>query len=102
MVTSVGQLDGQKFSLLQCIPKTGRTHQIRVHLAYAKHPIISDVLYGPKNGLAEDKGICERMALHAWRLSFIDNKGVEQAFTTPPPEDFKKALAALDIQELSW
>lgn len=102
MVMKTGHFDGKKFSLLQCIPKTGRTHQIRVHLAYAKHPILSDVLYGPKNGLAEDVGICNRMALHAWRLAFFDKQGMERSFTMPPGEDFLKALAALDIHGLLW
>ncbi len=102
MVTNTGEFEGQKFSLLQCIPKTGRTHQIRVHLAYVKHPIISDILYGHKNGLEQDKLLIERMALHAWRLSFTDNLGKEVSFNAPLPEDMKKVLGALDIRSSSW
>ena len=53
------------YSLVQCILKTGRTHQIRVHTSYIGHPILGDDLYGNKS----DK--INRQALHAYKISFI-------------------------------
>ena len=53
------------FSLVKCSLETGRTHQIRVHLAYIGHPIVSDTLYGTKS---DD---INRQALHAYKVSFI-------------------------------
>ena len=54
-----------KYSLVNCLLETGRTHQIRVHLAYIGHPIVSDTLYGTKS---DD---INRQALHAYKVSFI-------------------------------
>ena len=52
-------------SLVKLLLETGRTHQIRVHLAYIGNPILGDTLYGKTSNLIS------RQALHAWRLSFI-------------------------------
>lgn len=60
-VLKKGYLDGKEVSLVLAKPKTGRTHQIRVHLAYSGHPIVGDHLY------ANDK-TGARMYLHAWKL----------------------------------
>jgi 23S rRNA pseudouridine1911/1915/1917 synthase len=54
------------FSLLELDLKTGRTHQIRVHLKHLRHPIAGDVTYGSSAGA----GGAPRLALHAWRLAF--------------------------------
>ncbi len=73
-------------------PKTGRTHQIRVHLAAIGHPIIGDHTYGSTSGL-KDRYAIERTMLHAERLEFRhpeSNKMVE--FQAPWPADFKRAL----------
>lgn len=51
-------------TLVECRLKTGRTHQIRVHLASVKHPLLSDPLYGSSHPKAK------RLALHAWKLQF--------------------------------
>lgn len=53
------------YSLIKCILKTGRTHQIRVHMQFIKHPILGDTLYGIPSDLID------RQALHAYRVSFI-------------------------------
>ena len=57
--------DGCKFSVLHICLETGRTHQIRVHLAYIGHPIIGDSLYGSYSSLIS------RQALHSYKVSFI-------------------------------
>lgn len=84
--------DGQKFTFLELSPKTGRTHQIRVHLKYLNHPIVGDQLYGGKifQGLGFD-----RTALHARRITFFDQKGEEMVFEAPWPDDFLETIAKL-------
>ncbi len=79
---------GKNFSVLEVRPKTGRTHQIRVHLAHIGHPVLGDALYnGPKvEGLS-------RQALHAHSISFTHPaKGTPMELTVEPPEDIKNKL----------
>lgn len=57
------------FSLLKLYPKTGRTHQIRVHLKYINHPIFSDSLYAGRKTAREDRKILPRLFLHAQEIS---------------------------------
>jgi 23S rRNA pseudouridine1911/1915/1917 synthase len=83
----------QGCSVLACALQTGRTHQIRVHLASRGHPLVADSLYGgaPALGLA-------RQALHAARLGFVHPvTGAALAFASPPPADLEAALDALGI-----
>ena len=79
-------------ALLDVALETGRTHQIRVHMAYIKHPIVGDEVYGspaPKLGL-------NGQALHGYRLTFTHPKTEEtMSFTAPIPEDFQTALKRL-------
>ncbi len=83
---------GEKVSLLSVSPKTGRTHQIRVHLKAIHLPIIADHLYAP-NG-AKLFGL-ERPALHAFRLSITLPSGEQKAFEAPLPEDMAKAVGTM-------
>lgn len=70
-------------------PKTGRTHQIRVHAKYIQHPIIADTLYArTKPKLLDFK----RFALHAYSLEFKDMEGFTQKIEAPYPDDFTTAL----------
>ena len=70
------------WSLVACMPRTGRTHQIRVHLQHLGHPIAGDPLYGKRDNF-------ERHLLHAWKLEFIHpHSGAVIACTAPLPEDF--------------
>lgn len=64
----------QGFSLLECLPETGRTHQIRVHLAHLNHPLVADSVYTGEKRSKLDKLWCERQFLHAWQLQFIHPK----------------------------
>jgi len=72
-------------SLIKAMPRTGRTHQIRVHFFAMAHPIIGDNLYKIKN----QKDIATpRLLLHAHKLTFKDLKGVEKSFTAEIPKEF--------------
>jgi RluA family pseudouridine synthase len=92
---SVIQSNG-KISLVQVIISTGRTHQIRVHLAHIGCPIIGDVRYGDKNldnPVFSVKSVIHRLYLHAERISFIhpiDGKRV--TLIAPLPEEFRKIM----------
>jgi 23S rRNA pseudouridine1911/1915/1917 synthase len=88
-------------TLLLVKPRTGRTHQIRVHLAASGWPIVADPVYGRGRGTAGGKGgpataPMRRLALHAWRIRFRHPaSGAEVSVTAPLPADFENALAVL-------
>jgi len=78
-----------KVSLLEAWPKTGRTHQIRVHMKAIGHCIVADSLYAEKQ-----KPLLgfERLALHSYRLIFFSLDGEKKTFEAEYPEDFNKAI----------
>ncbi len=77
-------------ALLEALPKTGRTHQIRVHFASQKHPLVGDALYGKKSP------ILRRHFLHAHRLGFKHPvTGEYREFTSPLPPDLQQVLEQL-------
>ena len=78
-------------ALLHVKPVTGRTHQIRAHLAFARTPIVGDPVYG-KRGDASGLG---RQFLHAWRLTVRLPHAGERTFTAPLAEDLRAYLAKL-------
>jgi 23S rRNA pseudouridine1911/1915/1917 synthase len=83
----------KEYSLLEVSPKTGRTHQIRIHLKSIGHPIVGDPLYAPRK-----KSIPEglnRLFLHAQRLSFTTPAGKSLVLEVDPPEDLQKTLSEL-------
>ena len=82
---------GRTLTLAEVAIYTGRTHQIRVHLAYAHFPIVGDPVYG-RRGDTSDLG---RQFLHAWRLSVRLPHAGEQRFTAPLAKDLRDYLAAL-------
>jgi 23S rRNA pseudouridine1911/1915/1917 synthase len=109
-------------ALLELQPRTGRTHQLRVHLAHLGHPILGDSVYGGRRERARraaesrvagrgsrvqptpsdsglgtrDSGLASRHMLHAWRLAFRHPRTGERVeLEAPPPPDFAGALAAL-------
>ncbi|HOA88208.1 MAG TPA: RluA family pseudouridine synthase [Propioniciclava tarda] len=82
-------------TLLEIHLETGRTHQIRVHLAALRHPVIGDPLYGANPVLAAELNL-DRQWLHATRLGFVHPGTGEWAeFSSPYPEDLAQALAVI-------
>jgi 23S rRNA pseudouridine1911/1915/1917 synthase len=79
-------------TLLECDLETGRTHQIRVHLASIGHPIEGDPVYGGRMS-----GRLPRQALHAWKLAFKHPaSGKLLRFESRMPADFRAVLEALE------
>ena len=82
---------GNELSLIECRLHTGRTHQIRVHLAARGHPLVADALYGGQSALG-----MTRQALHAFRLGFRHPvSGATVRCEAAPPADFAQALETL-------
>ncbi len=81
------------YTLLEVKIKTGRTHQIRVHLAAYGHPLVGDDLYGTHKTKIKNKKLgTERIFLHAHRLAFRDLSGKRKEYEAKLPDDFKKLL----------
>ena len=89
-----------KFSLLQCAPLTGRTHQIRVHLEHMDHPLAGDERYGDSeaNRVAKKLGL-KRLFLHAQSIAFPDDSGNELHFTSPLADDLERFLQRLSRRD---
>jgi RluA family pseudouridine synthase len=77
----------EEYSLVELQPETGRTHQLRVHLAKIGHPIVGDPLYG-------DAKFGDRLYLHALSLEIILPNRERKTFTAPLPKEFKELLHA--------
>lgn len=84
---------GTEHSLVALSPKTGRTHQLRVHMKAIDHPLVCDRLYAPKRPCALG---FSRLALHARKLTFETLTGQETTVEAPLPADFEAAQAALE------
>ena len=81
-----------RYNHIECQLETGRTHQIRVHMASIRHPLIGDSIYGPKNGMTGLQGQC----LHARVLGFRHPRtGRYVEFEAPLPEYYQKLLDTL-------
>lgn len=84
-------------ALLRLTLETGRTHQIRVHLAAIGHPVVGDDRYGPRELVAEDRrqlGLA-RQFLHAWRLALTHPDGTPRQWESPLPADLAGPLGRL-------
>ncbi|MBI4057802.1 RluA family pseudouridine synthase [Candidatus Microgenomates bacterium] len=88
----------EEFSLLELYPKTGRTHQIRVHLKSIGHPVVGDMFYAGRKTARHDRQWCPRLFLHAQSIIFqhpSENRKV--TVTSPLPEDLSRALKTLSV-----
>jgi 23S rRNA pseudouridine1911/1915/1917 synthase len=86
---------GQAASLVECRLETGRTHQIRVHMTFAGHPLVGDPVYGRRQAHGALAGF-RRQALHAASLGFVHPvSGREMRFDSPLPADMEALLANL-------
>ncbi|MCI6855526.1 MAG: RluA family pseudouridine synthase [Firmicutes bacterium] len=81
-----------KYTLIEAQLETGRTHQIRVHMAYINHPLVGDMLYGPKKQTLFQDG----QLLHAGVLGFVHpSTGEYMEFSRPLPEEFQQVIERL-------
>ena len=90
---------GRKLALMALRPLTGRTHQLRVHMAHEGHPIVGDGKYGGQD--AHPGGlVARRLHLHAWRLHFDDNIRIEAPLT----DHMKTSVIdlGLEIPQSEW
>jgi 23S rRNA-/tRNA-specific pseudouridylate synthase len=87
------------FSLVLAEPLTGRTHQIRAHLAFRGAPLAGDLTYGGATEATQAAGI-ERAQLHAWELAFRHPAtGASTTVRAPLPADMRAACATLGLDE---
>ncbi|EKD65103.1 MAG: Pseudouridine synthase [uncultured bacterium] len=87
----------EPLTLLELYPKTGRTHQIRVHLKYINRPIFSDPLYGGRKTSRNDRKILGRIFLHASMIVFAHpTSKKELLFESPLPEELNQFLKKLN------
>jgi len=79
---------GSLFTLVELYPKTGRTHQIRIHLKFIGHPIVGYYFYAGRKTAREDRLWCPRLFLHASKISFFHPEtGKELTFESELPKD---------------
>jgi 23S rRNA pseudouridine1911/1915/1917 synthase len=84
----------RRHSVVEVHPRTGRTHQIRVHMAALGHPLVADRVYGRQDRVL--RGVIGRQALHAWRLELHHPEtGEEMRFEAPVPADITRLLEFL-------
>ena len=96
---------GDAYTLVECQLETGRTHQIRIHMAESGHPVCGERVYlqqrsggghQPRSGGAKDESQAPRVMLHAAELGFVHpESGAELRFESPLPADIRRVLAAL-------
>jgi 23S rRNA pseudouridine1911/1915/1917 synthase len=88
--------DGQQYTQLVVYPKTGRTHQIRIHLKYIGHPIVGDEFYAGRKTARKQRIWCPRLFLHASGLKFTHpTTGKEVGFESELPSDLAFVLKSL-------
>lgn len=86
-------------TLLSLIPKTGRTHQLRVHLFAKGNPIVGDTLYSSKNFSKKLDKTLGRIFLHAHKLTFKNLNGEKKTYTSPLPKELKQFLKNLKLKQ---
>lgn len=94
-VIKQGEYQEEKFAYLKLLPKTGRMHQLRVHLKAIDHPIVGDRLYAGKRLEQSNNLNLERLALHAHKLSFVLPAGDFVEFKSDIPIELDQAVSGL-------
>lgn len=90
-----GEYESEKFSVLRLMPKTGRMHQLRVHLKAVDHPIVGDEFYaGARLEQSNNLGL-SRLALHSYKLLLTLQNGKEREFSAPLPPELEKAAECI-------
>ena len=95
LVKKVYERDGEKYSLVELEPKTGRTHQIRIHLKYLGHPIVADDFYAGRKTARKERLWCPRLFLHASEIDFTTETGEEVHFVSELASDLDQVLKQL-------
>lgn len=94
------QKGSDPLTYVHLFPKTGRTHQLRVHLKYLGHPIVSDTFYGGRKTARRDREWCERLFLHAKVIYFAHPvTGKETRMEAPLATDLQAVLDSLTVRE---
>lgn len=88
------------YSLVECKPKTGRTHQIRIHMKHLGNPIVADDFYAGRKTARNDRKWCPRLFLHAKEISFNHpGSGERVTYSQDLPEDLQKVVNNLNQVE---
>lgn len=88
--------DAKYYSLVEVHPKTGRTHQIRIHMKYLGYPVVSDTFYAGRKTSRDDRKWCPRLFLHAESISFANpNTGKVISYKSELPKDLSECLEKL-------
>lgn len=88
------------YSLVECKPKTGRTHQIRIHMKHLGNPIVSDDFYAGRKTARNDRKWCPRLFLHAKEISFNNpGNGERVTYSQELPEDLQAVVNNLNQEE---
>jgi 23S rRNA pseudouridine1911/1915/1917 synthase len=86
----------QGASWVECVLDTGRTHQIRVHMAHIGYPLVGDPVYGGRKSLSPPAGLFSRQALHAFQLGFKHpESGEEMLWRVPLAADLEQLIEEL-------
>lgn len=92
------RLENNEYSLLELKPKTGRTHQIRIHLKHIGHPIVADEFYAGRKTARHDRKWCQRLFLHAGEIKFLHPLSKKEVvFNSNLAPDLDTALAKLSL-----
>lgn len=90
-----GQYNGESFSILKLMPRTGRTHQLRVHLKSISRPIVGDSRYADSYIPKSNNLDLKRLALHAFRLTLTLPQGEQMTFEAPIPQEIEEAASRI-------
>lgn len=97
-VLSIMNYGKEQYSLLELKPKTGRTHQIRIHLKHIGYPIVGDEFYAGRKTARNDRKWCPRLFLHAGGITFTHPVSKKEiSFTSNLPIDLQVSLEQLNI-----